>query len=65
MNAEDLMTSYDDRGHELLKRAENIRKQEETRLKWATRGSFALYALGWGLGLAGRLFSVEGLVGGD
>jgi hypothetical protein len=46
-------------GREMLIAANGIRQQDERRYRWATWASYVLYALGWGLGLLGRLASVE------
>jgi hypothetical protein len=44
--------------------AEERRTHYEKFYEQSTWLSYLLYAVGWGLGLAGRMFSVEGLVGG-
>jgi len=50
----------------LLKDAENQTAKDEAAYRICTWFSYGLYVLGWSLALAGRLFSVEGLVtGGD
>jgi len=53
-------------GDKVLAEANEAKKRREIYYKACTAASYMLYALGWSLGLAGRLFSVEGLVsGGD
>lgn len=49
---------------EVFKKAENTRKRDEIFLNIFTWCSYALYALGWGLGLLGKLYGVEGVVEG-
>ena len=52
--------------HRLEKRivdsAQALFEREDQRYQRYTYLSYALYTLGWGLTLAGRLFSIEGLV---
>jgi hypothetical protein len=49
---------------EVFKKAESTRKRDEIFLNIFTWCSYALYALGWGLGLLGKLYGVEGVVEG-
>jgi len=48
----------------ILKDSAEVKKRDETYFKIATWGSYLLYCLGWGLGLIGKLFGLDGL-GGD
>jgi len=48
----------------ILKDSGEVKKRDETCFKIATCGSYVLYCLGWGLGLIGKLFGLDGL-GGD
>jgi len=48
----------------ILKDSAEIKKRDETYFKIATWSSYLLYCLGWGLGLVGKLFGLDGL-GGD
>lgn len=49
---------------EVIDAAEKKRARYDKLYMRSSWASYLLYAVGWGLGLAGRLFSVEGLVGG-
>ena len=48
----------------VLQRAREIEATTEHRYELATWASYILYAIGWGLGLAGRLVGVEAIGGG-
>jgi hypothetical protein len=50
---------------QFLQQAEQVRQQEERSYEIYTWASYGLYFLGWGLGLVGRFFSVEGLTVGE
>lgn len=54
----DFSNDYDDFVQRLLKSAEYTRSREETYSKWAWWASATLFALGWGLGLVGKLYGV-------
>jgi hypothetical protein len=49
----------------ILKKAEMAKAKAEEKYKWATWLSYGAYTLGWGLGLAGRLYGGGGIIGGD
>ena len=46
-----------------LEEADTIKKRNEHRLRLATMAGYVLYGLGWCLGLVGKLYGVESLVG--
>jgi hypothetical protein len=48
-----------------LSYSEEVTERKKHELTICTWASYGLYALGWGLALAGRLFGVEGLVGAE
>jgi hypothetical protein len=45
---------------EVLQRAKDLHQKKETEFRYATWVSYALYSIGWILGLVGNLYNVEG-----
>ena len=46
----------------VLSEAPKYREEQERRYAWWNKWSYYLYSLGWGLGLIGKIYGVEGVV---
>ncbi len=47
----------------VLSEAPKYREEQEHRYAWWNKASYWLYSLGWGLGLIGKIYGVEGVEG--
>jgi hypothetical protein len=47
----------------VLSEAPKYREEQEHRYAWWNKASYYLYSLGWGLGLVGKVYGVEGVAG--
>ncbi len=48
---------------DVLSEAPKYREEEEHRYAWWNKASYWLYSLGWGLGLIGKIYGVDGAAG--
>ena len=47
----------------VLSEAPKYREEQEHRYAWWNKASYWLYSLGWGLGLIGKIYGVDGVAG--